>query len=50
LVSCSDLKSVSYQPLPLRRKRTAETSRFNDLRPHSGHCRSWGSDIFCSAS
>jgi hypothetical protein len=48
--SLSDLKSVSYQPLPASRKRTADTRRLSDLRPHSGHWRSWGSESFCSAS
>ena len=50
LRSLSDLKSVSYQPLPARRNSGADTSRFNWCLPHSGHSRSGLSENFCRAS
>src|SRR5690606_2004980 len=49
-VSCSDLKSVSYHPLPLRRKFGADTSFLSDCFLQLGHCFSGLSLIFCRAS
>ena len=49
-LSLSDLKSVSYQPVPLNLKLGAETSFSNLFAPHSGHFFSGGSLIFCSSS
>jgi hypothetical protein len=50
LPSLSDLKSVSYQPLPASRNRGADMSRFKLCLPHSGHSRNGLSEIFCRAS
>src|SRR5690606_33079922 len=50
LLSLSVLKSVSYQPPPLRRKTGAETSLVSLFLPHSVHLRSGASVIFCSTS
>src|SRR5512135_885934 len=50
LRSFSDLKSVSYQPLPARRNSGADTRRFSWCLPHSGHSRSGLSENFCRAS
>src|SRR5574337_728139 len=50
LCRCADLKSVSYQPLPLRRNPAADTSLRKAGLPQFGHCVSAGSLIFCSAS
>lgn len=50
LCRCADLKSVSYQPLPLRRNPAADTNLRNAGLPQFGHCVSAGSLIFCSAS
>ena len=44
------LKSVSYQPPPLRRNATAETFFFNSARPQAGQSRLGSSLIFCRAS
>src|SRR5689334_11342740 len=44
--SCSDLKSVSYQPPPFKRNTGAETSRFKVCFLQLGHCLSGGSEIF----
>src|SRR6056297_1658417 len=49
-LSWSDLRSVSYQPLPFRRKRGAEILRFSAVSPQSGQSVSGSSLIFCSAS
>ena len=45
-----DLKSVSYQPLPLRRKAAAETNFFIVDFLHFSHFFSGLSLIFCSSS
>ena len=45
-----DLKSVSYQPPPLRRKAAAETNFFMADLPHSSHFLSGLSLIFCKTS
>lgn len=50
LFSLSPLKSVSYQPPPLRRKLGAETSFFSAFLPHDGHFVSGASEIFCITS
>jgi hypothetical protein len=50
LFSLSDLKSVSYQPPPLRRNTGAEISRFSLFLPQAGHLRSGLSVTFCSSS
>ena len=50
LFSLSPLKSVSYQPPPLRRKFGAETSFFRASLPHEGHLISGVSLIFCITS
>src|SRR3954470_10832887 len=47
LLSLSLLKSVSYQPLPLRRKTGAEMSFCMVFLPQDGHFSSGGSVIFC---
>src|SRR5690606_31304215 len=49
-LSLSDLKSVSYQPLPARRNDGAETRRFTPGRPQLGHSLGSGSDTFCRRS
>src|SRR5688500_11584672 len=48
--SSSDLKSVSYQPSPFKRKTGAETSFFSVCFLQLGHCFSGASLIFCRAS
>src|SRR5262249_6631311 len=48
--SLSDLKSVSYQPLPLRRNTGTETSFFRVRLPHEGQRVSGVSLIFCMTS
>jgi hypothetical protein len=45
-----DLKSVSYQPDPLRRNEGADTIFCIADLPHSGHTFSGSSLIFCSTS
>src|SRR5690606_31803916 len=45
-----DLKSVSYQPVPLRRKPAAEIFFFRLASPQDGQKTSRSSEIFCSAS
>src|SRR5207253_2512131 len=50
LFSLSPLKSVSYQPPPLRRKFGAEISFFMVFLPHDGHFVMGGSVIFCITS
>src|SRR3546814_1408317 len=45
-----DLKSVSYQPPPLRRKPAAETCLISFGLPHSGQTVSGGSEILCRIS
>ena len=47
LFSLSPLKSVSYQPLPLRRNTGADISFCMVFLPHDGHFSSGGSEIFC---
>ena len=54
-VSCTffflpDLKSVSYQPPPLRRNAAAVTIFFMAGLPHSGQSFRGSSEIFCSTS
>ena len=44
------LKSVSYQPPPLRRNAAAETFFFNEASPQAGQSSSGSSLIFCNAS
>ena len=44
------LKSVSYQPLPFRRKAAADTFFFNDDFPHRGHSTLGASLSFCRTS
>jgi hypothetical protein len=46
----SRLKSVSYQPPPLRRNAAALKTFFNADWPHCGHSTSGASLIFCSTS
>src|ERR1700683_5241079 len=50
LLSFSVLKSVSYQPEPLRRNTGAEISFLNVFLPHEGHFFSGLSVIFCNTS
>ena len=50
LFSLSDLKSVSYQPEPLRRKSGADMSLRKEFLPQLGHFFSGLSVIFCSTS
>src|SRR5215510_14447680 len=50
LFSLSDLKSVSYQPEPLRRNTGAEISFFRPFLPQLGHFANGLSVIFCSTS
>src|SRR5688572_16140258 len=50
LFSLSDLKSVSYQPEPLRRKTGADISLRRPFLPQFGHFVSGASVIFCSTS
>ncbi len=50
LFSLSDLKSVSYQPLPFRRNTGADTSFFKLLLPHEGQRLSGVSVTFCMTS
>lgn len=45
-----DLKSVSYQPLPLSRKPAADTFLISAFSIHSGHSLSGSSLIFCKVS
>lgn len=45
-----DLKSVSYQPPPLRRNPAAETNLVRAIFPHSGHFLSGFSLSFCRVS
>ena len=45
-----DLKSVSYQPPPLRRKPAAEIFFFRASAAHSGQVTSGGSLTFCRTS
>ena len=45
-----DLKSVSYQPLPLSLNPAADTTFFNASALHEGHVVSGASAIFCNAS
>ena len=44
------LKSVSYQPVPFRRKAAADTCFRKPASPHSGQKTKGSSDIFCKAS
>src|SRR5699024_4881499 len=46
----SDLKSVSYQPPPARRKLAADILRLSAASPHAGQSVSGASDNFCSRS
>src|SRR5579862_2467119 len=48
--SLSDLKSVSYQPPPFRRKAGADTSLLRRRLPHEGHLMRGASVIFCITS
>src|SRR5690606_25389021 len=48
--SLSDLKSVSYQPLPFKRKFGADTSFLSVFFLQLGHCFKGSSVIFCRAS
>jgi hypothetical protein len=50
LFSLSPLKSVSYQPPPLRRKFGAETSFTSAFLPHDPHLVRGASEIFCITS
>src|SRR5688572_28227464 len=50
LFSLSDLKSVSYQPEPLRRNTGADISLRRPFLPQLGHLVSGLSVIFCSTS
>src|SRR5579863_9488808 len=50
LLSLSPLKSVSYQPPPLRRNTGADIRRCSCDLPQWGHFFSGGSVIFCIAS
>ena len=50
LRSWSDLKSVSYQPLPFKRNTGAEMSFTSVMRPQEGHFFSGASVIFCITS
>lgn len=45
-----DLKSVSYQPPPLRRKPAADIFFFKASAAHSGQVTSGGSLTFCKTS
>ena len=45
-----DLKSVSYQPLPLNRNPAADTSFFSALALQDGQSINGSSLIFCNAS
>lgn len=46
----SDLKSVSYQPLPDNRNRAADTLRLSVDSPHAGQVVNGSSDILCNCS
>src|SRR3982751_2433712 len=50
LFSLSDLKSVSYQPEPLRRNTGADISFLSPFLPQVGHLASGLSVIFCRTS
>src|SRR3954466_2146248 len=49
-LSPSFLKSVSYQPLPARRKAGAVRRRFTCEAPHAGQTDGSASDSFCRRS